>query len=362
MYIRYGKASDSLFAKLQDLPNIPVFVYIHLLMSYITVIGAGSWGSTLGALLAGKGYDVSLWTHEQPVAVEINRHKTNSVYLPGVMLPKTLRATLNSEELASSRYIINATPTQFVREIFSKLQSHIDEQAVIVSASKGIEVGSLMTPSMILKELAGNPVCVLSGPSFAAEVSAKKPTAVTLASDDVRTGLLIQEILNTDYFRVYTHDDVVGVEIGGAMKNVIAIAAGICEGMRLGHDSRAALITRGLAEISRLGVRMDAKEITFSGLSGLGDLVLTCTDEQSRNFSVGKKLGTGTRLADILSGTKSVAEGITTAISAHELAAKYSLDMPITEQVYLTLHKGKSPFEALSDLMNRSLKSEFYGY
>jgi glycerol-3-phosphate dehydrogenase (NAD(P)+) len=193
-------------------------------------------------------------------------------------------------------------------------------------------------------------------------VADKKPTAVTLASADKKTGLLMQEILNTDYFRVYTHDDIIGVEIGGAMKNVIAIAAGICEGMGLGHDSRAALITRGLAEISRLGLKMNAKEITFTGLSGLGDLVLTCTDGQSRNFTVGSKLGKGMKLADILSQTRSVAEGIATSLSAHELSLKYEIDMPITEQVYQTLHKDKSPFQALRDLMNRSLKSEFYGY
>lgn len=331
-------------------------------MSYITVIGAGSWGSTLAALLAEKGYDVSIWTHEQPVAVEINRDNTNSVYLPGVELPATLRATLNPEELVKSRYIVNAAPTQFIRDIFGRLRPHIDEQAIIISASKGIEVKTLMTPSMVLRELACNPVCALSGPSFATEVAARKPTAVTLASDDQKTGLLIQEILNTDYFRVYTHDDIIGVEIGGAMKNVIAIAAGICEGMGLGHDSRAALITRGLAEISRLGLKMNAKDITFAGLSGLGDLVLTCTDEQSRNFSVGQKLGRGMKLADIIAGTRAIAEGITTSLSAHELAAKYDIDMPITEQVYQTLHKGKSPSEALNDLMNRSLKSEFYGY
>jgi glycerol-3-phosphate dehydrogenase (NAD(P)+) len=345
-----------------DLPNLPVFVYIHLPMSYITVIGAGSWGTTLAALLADKGYDVSVWTHEQDVAVGINQYRTNNLYLPGVTLPDTLRATLNGEELKSSRYIINAAPTQFIRDIFTKLKSHIDEQAVIISASKGIELGSLLTPSMVLKEICGNPVCALSGPSFAVEVAAKKPTAVTLASEDVKTGLLIQEILNTEFFRVYTHDDMIGAEIGGAMKNVIAIAAGICEGMKLGHNSRAALITRGLAEISRLGVRMNAKEITFAGLSGLGDLVLTCTDQQSRNFSVGQKLGMGMKLDDILGQTNAVAEGVTTAISARMLAAKYGLEMPITEQVYLTLHNNKAPFDALGDLMNRSLKSEFYGY
>ena len=331
-------------------------------MAYIAVIGAGSWGTTLASLLTEKGYDVALWTHEQELAVEINREKTNRSYLPGVKLHEGLRATLSCEELAHARYIVSSVPTQFIREIFTRLKPCIDEQAMIVSASKGIEVKTLLTPSMILREITGRPVCVLSGPSFAREVAEKKPTAVTLASDDKKTGLLMQEILNTEYFRVYTHDDIIGVEIGGAMKNVIAIAAGICEGMGLGHDSRAALITRGLSEISRLGMQMNAKDITFSGLSGLGDLVLTCTDEQSRNFTVGSKLGRGMRLADILSQTKSVAEGIATSLSAHELSIRHNIDMPITEQVYQTLHRDKSPNEALRNLMTRSLKSEFYGY
>jgi glycerol-3-phosphate dehydrogenase (NAD(P)+) len=331
-------------------------------MAYIAVIGAGSWGTTLASLLADKGYDVAIWTHEQSVAVDINREKTNSAYLPGVKLPDMIRATLNCDELANARYIINSVPTQFIRDIFGRLANCLNDQAIIVSASKGIEINTLMTPSMILKDICRAPVSVLSGPSFAKEVTQKKPTAVTLASEDKKTGLLLQEILNTDYFRVYTHDDIIGVEIGGAMKNVIAIAAGICEGMGLGHDSRAALITRGLSEITRLGLKMNAKEITFTGLSGLGDLVLTCTDEQSRNFSVGQKLGKGMKLADILDQTRSVAEGIATSLSAHELSVKYGLDMPISEQVYKTLHTGKAPSAALKDLMTRSLKSEFYGY
>jgi glycerol-3-phosphate dehydrogenase (NAD(P)+) len=331
-------------------------------MAYIAVIGAGSWGTTLASLLTDKGYDVVLWTHEEELAAEINSKHTNSIYLPDFSLPRTLCATLSSEDITSARYVINSVPTQFIRSIFTRISPHIDEQAVILSVSKGIEVKTLQSPSMILKELIARPVCVLSGPSFAKEVAARKPTAVTLASDDNKTALLLQEVLNTDFFRVYTHDDITGVEIGGAMKNVIAIAAGICEGMGFGHDSRAALITRGLAEMARLGLKMNAKEITFTGLSGLGDLVLTCTDFQSRNFSLGNKIGKGMKLADILSQTKSVAEGVATSISARELALKYNIEMPITEQVFQTLYNDRAPLEAVKDLMNRSLKSEFYGY
>ncbi len=345
-----------------NLPNGAVFVYIEISMSYIAVIGAGSWGTTLASLLSEKGYDVTLWTHDTELAVLINRERANSIFLPGYTLPPMLRASTNEKELPNARYILNTVPTQFIRSIFSRLKPHINDQAVVVSASKGIENNTLLTPSMILREIVGSPVSVLSGPSFAREVADRKPTAITLATPDQKTGLLLQEVFNTDYFRVYTHDDIVGVEIGGALKNVIAIASGICDGLNLGHNSRAALITRGLSEITRLGLRMNASEFTFSGLSGLGDLVLTCTDMQSRNFTVGHKLGRGLKIADILSQTKSVAEGVATTLSAYELSQKYGIEMPITEQVYLTLYKDKSPAAAVRDLMNRSLKSEFHGY
>jgi glycerol-3-phosphate dehydrogenase (NAD(P)+) len=331
-------------------------------MSYIAVIGAGSWGTTLASLLSEKGYDVTLWTHDTELAVLINRERTNSIFLPDYTLPTMLRASINNQELSNARYILNTVPTQFIRPIFTKLRPFIDDQAVIVSASKGIENNTLMTPSIILEEIIGRPVSVLSGPSFAREVADRKPTAITLATADQKTGLLLQEVFNTDYFRVYTHDDIIGVEIGGALKNVIAIASGICDGLGLGHNTRAALITRGLSEISRLGLRMNANEVTFSGLSGIGDLVLTCTDMQSRNFTVGHKLGKGMKIADIVSQTKSVAEGVATTLSAYEMSQKYEIEMPITEQVYLTLYKDKPPAAAVKDLMNRSLKSEFHGY
>lgn len=330
---------------------------------YILVAGAGSWGTTLAAMLAEKGFDVLLWAHEKALVEEINGKKTNSIYLPDAKLPFDLRATDNlADAVASARYIVSAVPTQYIRSVFRHLGSRLRDEAIIVSVSKGIEIGSLLTPSMILKETLGRPASALSGPSFAKEVMSRKPTAVTLACEDRKTGLLLQELFNTDYFRVYTHDDIIGVEYGGALKNVVAIASGICDGMELGNNARAALITRGLSEIARLGTFMNARKMTFSGLSGLGDLVLTCSSTISRNYTVGYKLGQGMKLADITAQTQHIAEGVATTLAVHELSTKYDLDMPITRQVYLTLYENKSPAEAVRDLMSRSLKTEFDGY
>jgi len=328
--------------------------------SYISVIGAGSWGTTIAALLAEKGYDVTLWAFEKEIVDSINTDFVNPVYLPDFKLSHNIRATSDpAEAVSEARYIINVVPTQHIRPIFSTLKQHIRDESVIISASKGIEIKTLLTPSMVLSEILDKPVSVISGPSFAGEVMAKKPTAVTLGTMDKKIGLLLQEIFNTDYFRVYTHDDITGVEIGGALKNVIAIASGICDGLQLGYDARAALITRGLSETARLGISMNAREQTFAGLSGLGDLVLTCTGPLSRNYTVGVRLGQGMKLSDITAQTKSIAEGVTTTLSAHELAYRHGVEMPITEQVYLALYKDKSPAEAVRDLMTRSLKSEF---
>ncbi len=329
-------------------------------MSYISVIGAGSWGTTLACLLAEKGYDVSLWAYEKEVVDEINNTGTNSTYLPDVILPHDLEATGSIENAVSdARYILNVVPTQFTRLVFIEAVKFISKDTVIISASKGIEQGTLLTVSSILEGITGRQVAVLSGPSFAKEVIKKLPTAVTLATKNPDMGLQLQEIFNTHYFRVYTHTDVLGIELGGALKNVIAIASGISDGLGLGHNARAALITRGLAEIIRLGERMGADKRTFSGLSGLGDLVLTCTGPLSRNYSVGVNLGKGMKLKDILSATKSVAEGVATALSAFELSKKYNVEMPIVEQVYEVIYKDKNPAEAVSLLMNRALKAEF---
>jgi len=329
-------------------------------MSYIAVIGAGSWGTTLACLLAEKEYDVSLWAFEKDLVETIYNTGINSVYLPDVKLPANLKVTYDIEKaVKKSRYVLNVVPTQFTRAVFKEALKYIPEDAVIISASKGIENGTLMTVSTILKQITGHQVAVLSGPSFAKEVVRKLPTAVTLATEDPDVGLILQEIFNTHYFRVYTHTDVLGVELGGALKNVIAIASGISDGLGLGHSARAALITRGIVEMVRLGVSLGADERTFSGLSGLGDLVLTCTGPLSRNYSVGVNLGKGMKLKEILSSTRSVAEGVATALSAYELSLKRGVEMPIVEQIHDVIYNEKPPADAVSMLMNRTLRSEF---
>ena len=331
-------------------------------MSYITVIGAGSWGTTLACLLSDKGYDVTLWAFEKDLVDEINQTRINSIYLPDVTIPDNLKVTNNIEEaLKKARYVVNAVPAQYTRLVFKEAAACLNNEAVIISVSKGIERGTLLTVSSILKEMTNHPVTVLSGPSFAKEVIKKLPTAVTLATGDNNTGIALQEIFNTQYFRVYTHDDIIGAEMGGALKNVMAIAAGIAESLGLGNNARASLITRGLIEMTRLAVAIGARERTFSGLSGIGDLVLTCTSPLSRNYTVGMKLGQGLKLKEILGLTKSVAEGVATAESAYALSQKYSIEMPIIEQVYKILYEDKDPSLAVKDLMERSLKSEFYG-
>lgn len=332
-------------------------------MSYIAVIGGGSWGTTLSVLLSEKGYDTALWVIEEDIALEIKETRVNRVYLPDVFLPDGIVVSSRLDDvLGGTRYIVNAIPSQHTRGVFAGAIQFIPDDAIIVSASKGIEKGTNLTVSSVLKELTGRNISVLSGPSFAKEVARKLPTAVTLATGDYSAGQMLQEIFTTSYFRVYTHHDVIGVELGGALKNVIAIAAGISDGLGLGLNARAALITRGLAEMTRLGVMMGAKEHTFSGLSGIGDLVLTCTSNLSRNYSVGHDLSKGIKIDDIVSRTKTVAEGIGTAKAARDLARLYNVEMPIVAQVYAVLYEGKDPKSAVTELMNRTLKPEFYGY
>ncbi len=329
-------------------------------MSYISIIGAGSWGTTLACLLSEKGYDVALWVHEEELAKEIDKQRINSVYLPEIVIPDDIKVLHDIEKaLNKARYVVNAVPSQYVRGVFKDTAQYLADEATIISASKGIERGTLLTVSSVLKELLSREVAVLSGPSFAREVIKKLPTAVTVATKDKKTGYILQELFNLNNFRVYTHDDIIGVEIGGALKNVMAIAAGISDALGLGNNARASLITRGLAEMTRLGVAMGAKEKTFSGLSGIGDLLLTCTSNLSRNYTVGTKLGQGMKLEEILNQMKSVAEGVSTAESAFELSKKYDIEMPIVEQVYRVIYEGKDPRQAVKDLMERSLKAEF---
>jgi glycerol-3-phosphate dehydrogenase (NAD(P)+) len=329
-------------------------------MSYIAVIGAGSWGTALAATLANKEYDVSLWVYEEDLAEDIQRTRINTIYLPDFVIPDSIKVSRRIEDVVKrARYILNVVPAQHTRAVFKNALPYIHKDAIIINTSKGIERGTLLTISAILKELSTCQVAVLSGPSFAEEVIKELPTAVTVATNDSDTGLLLQEIFNTDYFRVYTHSDVLGVELGGALKNVMAIAAGISDGLGLGASARAALITRGLAEITRLGVAMGANEKTFRGLSGVGDLVLTCTGHLSRNYTVGFKLGQGQKLKNILQNMAMVAEGITTSEAAYELSKKYNVEMPIVEQIYKVINEDKNPSDAVKELMGRTLKPEF---
>jgi len=328
-------------------------------MSYISIIGAGNWGTTIACHIAKKNYDVCLWVYEPELADIIRNTRKNLWYLPDIFIPENIRITSDfPDAVEKARFIINAVPTQFIRKVFSK-PANYKSDAVIINLSKGIERETLLLPSEILKEITGLQVAVLSGPSFAKEVSKGLPTAVTLASRDRHQGLLIQDLFSSDKFRVYLNDDIIGVELGGALKNVIAIASGIADGLGLGFNARASLITRGLAEITRLGIAMGAHRRTFSGLSGVGDLILTCTSNLSRNYSLGYRLGKGEKLAEIMKGTREVVEGVDTSDSAVRLAQRYSVEMPITEKVFEILHRDKSPVDALRELMTRPLKEEF---
>ena len=332
-------------------------------MMKIGVIGAGSWGTTLANVLAKKGHDVTLWVYEADLAQRLQETGVNDLYLDGITLSSKLAYTNDLSEAAqNSQLLLLVSPSQVMRHVLKDLKAYIPEDCLLVSAAKGIENGTLLTMSEVLQEVLGEQVAkrsaFLSGPSFAREVAAEQPTAVTVAAVNPEVAHRVQEIFSTDYFRVYTNQDVVGVEIGGAMKNVIALAAGVGDGLGFNHNARAALITRGLVEISRLGEAKGAQEATFSGLAGMGDLVLTCTGDLSRNRSVGIELGKGRKLDEILNQMRMVAEGVKTTLSAYQLATKLGVAMPITEQMYQVLYEEKDPKQAAADLMTRALTSE----
>jgi glycerol-3-phosphate dehydrogenase (NAD(P)+) len=331
-------------------------------MEKITALGGGSWGTALANLLAEKGYSVTLWVYEKDLAEAIARTRENALYLPNVKLPSTLAVTHALQDAATDASIIlNVIPTQHIRTVFSALKGKLPHNQVVVSASKGIEKNSLLTVTGILNQLFGESIrqAAFAGPSFAKEVAQKHPTAITLASSDLELAKTLQKVFNADFFRVYTNDDIMGVELGGALKNVIALAAGISDGLGFGDNTRAALITRGLAEIVRLGLKMGAKQSTFSGLSGIGDLFLTCTGAMSRNRSVGLQIGQGKKLGEILASMTMVAEGVETAISARDLAVQLNVDMPIVNEVYKMLYEDKPPRQAVKDLMTREYRREF---
>ncbi|MBL0954846.1 MAG: NAD(P)-dependent glycerol-3-phosphate dehydrogenase [Leptospira sp.] len=329
----------------------------------IGIIGAGSFGTALGSILADKGYDVTLWTRSEEQARSINENHMNSKHMPDLVLPEKLRANTDLIQVVKDKeMIVSAPPSHALSGILKEIKDHIPHKVPIVSASKGIENESLRLVSEIFEsELPGqyhSQLSYLSGPSFAKEMVKRVPTIVSIASKNEATAKRVQEIFSFTYFRTYWTPDVVGVEVGGALKNVIAIAAGVADGLGFGQNTRAALITRGLNEITRMGIKMGADPMTFLGPSGMGDLVLTCCGEASRNRTVGFRLGKGEKLKEILASMNEVAEGVKTTLSTKNLSDKLGVEMAITQEVYRMLYEDKDPKEVVKALMGRDLKRE----
>jgi glycerol-3-phosphate dehydrogenase (NAD(P)+) len=332
----------------------------------VAVVGGGSWGTALAKLLCfGDRHDVRLWCRSRELAEEIAARRENTRYLPGVTLPRGLRATDDlGAAVEGAEMVVAVPPSHAMREVMGGADAHLAAGAILVSASKGVEHGTFNTMAMVLGEVAPahrERVGVLSGPGFAREVANELPTAVTAAANSADVARRIQEAFTTPTFRVYTSVDTIGVELGGAIKNVIAMAAGVSDGLGLGHSTRAALITRGLAETTRLAVKLGADPRTLAGLSGLGDLVVTCTGDLSRNRAVGLRLGRGERLEDVLGSMTMVAEGVRNTRSVRDLARSVDVEMPITEQMFLLLYEGKAPIQAVGDLMTRQPRAEVEG-
>jgi glycerol-3-phosphate dehydrogenase (NAD(P)+) len=333
-------------------------------MSEIAIIGAGAWGTSLTIVLRRKGtHRVRLWAHEAEVVESISRRRVNEKFLPGHLIPEPVVVSSDLEKVVEGAGIlVSVMPSQHCRAVFERMRPLLPPDILVISATKGLEEGSLLRMSEVIRRVMKSEsiaIGALSGPSFAQEVARGDPTAITIASQDSDLLRTVQQDFSDPRFRVYTNGDVVGVELGGALKNIIAIAAGICDGLGLGHNSVAALITRGLAEMTRLVIACGGRADTMAGLAGLGDLVLTCTGGLSRNRSVGAELGRGKKLPDIISNMHGmVAEGVFTTTAAVGLAHARGVEMPITQQMYAILHEGKSPREAIEQLMSRSGKSE----
>lgn len=332
-------------------------------MANVAVLGAGAWGTALAKVLADKQNPTFLWSHTPALARTINEKRTNERYLPSAPLPPSLRATADLEEaLRGADLVVVVVPSHALRGVVAEARRFIPKNALICSATKGIENDSLMLMSEVLVDVLGRDVehrlTYLSGPSFAKEVAAGQPTAVTVAGKSHEETVVVQHAFATERLRVYSSEDVVGVEMGGALKNVIAIAAGALDGLGFGHNARAGMITRGLAEIARVAMAKGGSPLTLAGLSGLGDLILTCTGDLSRNRTVGFELGRGRTLEDILATLGHVAEGVKTAKSAYDLGRKMDVEMPITIEVYQVLYEQKPAFQAVVDIMNRALRKE----
>jgi glycerol-3-phosphate dehydrogenase (NAD(P)+) len=327
----------------------------------IAVLGDGGWGTTLSILLSGKGFSVSMWGAFSDYSQYLDKKRVNSKFLPGIKIPRSIHITSSLEDaLYKKDLIVLAVPSQHTREVLKKIKKTVySHKAIYLSVTKGIEIGTLKRISEIVHNELGNvKLAVLSGPTIAHEVALGVPTTAVIASRDIRVRKFLQNIFMTDRFRIYTTDDVVGVELGGSLKNIIAIACGISDGLGFGTNTKAAILDRGLAEISRLGHKMGARVNSFSGLSGLGDLVTTCISLHSRNRFVGESIGKGKSLKQVIEHMQMVAEGIPTTKSAVALSKKYKVEMPITQQVYQVLYCNKSALKAVNDLMTRKGKEE----
>jgi glycerol-3-phosphate dehydrogenase (NAD(P)+) len=327
------------------------------------IIGAGSWGTALAIVLAPRFEQVRLWAHETDLVERMTSTRENDVFLTGFKLPQNVRPVSDLKlALEDAEVVAGVMPSRFARQLYRAMLPHLNPEMRFVSATKGLENGTLLRMSEVARQVIGEKfsprIAVLSGPTFAREVARGEPAAVVISSEDQALAGSIQREFSGPTFRLYTNDDPAGVEIGAALKNVIAIGAGICQGLGLGNNSIAALITRGLAEITRLAVAMGGRPSTLAGLAGLGDLVLTCTGDLSRNRGVGIELAKGRKLADIVSGMTMIAEGVETTSAAVDLARKYNVDLPITEQMDSILRRGRSPREAIRELMERTLKNE----
>lgn len=324
----------------------------------IAVIGGGGWGTALAKLCAEKGHEVIIWVKEPEVAVEINEQHTNNTFLAGITLPTNLTASTSLEEvITGNKYLITTVPSQWVRSVAKQMAPYVTEEMIIISASKGLEVNTLKKMSDVLEEelpmVNPNAIVALSGPTHAEEVALGRPSTIVVATPVLGIAQEVQDLLISPNFRVYTNPDRIGVQLGGAMKNVIALAAGICDGLELGDNTKAALITRGLAEISRLGAALGAKIPTFSGLSGIGDLYVTAASKHSRNSWAGREIGKGKTLKEVVGSTKMVVEGVATTEAAYKLAKQLGVELPITFTAYQILYEGLAPRDGVTQLMTR---------
>lgn len=331
--------------------------------SAVAILGAGGWGTTLALLLDGKGHEVRLWEYRREAAERLQRQRENVEFLPGIALPDSIFIHHDAGKcLQNATIIVLAIPSQFVRGAMKGIVNQIPDSAIIVNAAKGIEEETLKRPSEVVSDLIPDALpdryAALSGPSHAEEVSRGIPTSVVAASPSLETAKIVQELFFTPTFRVYASQDLVGVELGAALKNIIAIATGIADGLGFGDNTKGALLTRGLAEMTRLGVKLGGQPRTFAGLSGMGDLITTCMSRHSRNRYVGEQIGRGKRLEEVLAGMSMVAEGVRTTRSARQLAQRQGVPMPITEAAYEVLFEGKDPRQAVTELMTRDLKME----